>query len=260
MPDTRPEAGPAAERTTPEAIGPWRARYREEMRCQIVHDSLHERPGWTRPYWLRVDGVTAGYGSVLVGGPWAGTRTAFELYVAPERRGRAFALFEALLAAGDATHVLAQTNDPLLTAMLHTYAADVSSESIVFADGGTTALPAPAGATLRRAPGQRGEAWELVIDGTVAASGGILFHYNPPHGDIYMEVAEPFRRRGLGAWLVQELKRVCREGGSVPCARCNTDNVASRATLQRAGLVPVAHILSGPVARLRPSAGTAPRE
>ena len=238
-----------AEATTPDAIAPWRERYRAEMRCQIVHDSLHERPGWTQPYWLRVGEETVGYGSVLVGGPWTGTRTAFELYVAPEHRARVFALFETLLAAGEGTHVHAQTNDPLLTPMLHAYAAGVTSEAIVFADGGTTALPAPAGATLRRAPGDPCEAWEVVVDDAVAASGGILFHYNRPYGDIYMEVAEPFRRRGLGAWLVQELKRVCDEGGSVPCARCNTGNVASRRTLQRAGLVPVAHIMSGPVAR-----------
>lgn len=34
-----------------------------------------------------------------------------------------------------------------------------------------------------------------------------------------LAVAEPFRRRGFGAFLVQELKRVCYEGGYVPAAR-----------------------------------------
>jgi RimJ/RimL family protein N-acetyltransferase len=81
----------------------------------------------------------------------------------------------------------------------------------------------------------------------VAASGGILFHYNRPYGDIFMETNESFRRRGLGAFLVQELKRVCYEGGHVPAARCNPNNVASRRTLQRAGFVPCGHILKGPV-------------
>jgi predicted GNAT family acetyltransferase len=60
-----------------------------------------------------------------------------------------------------------------------------------------------------------------------------------------MEVAEPFRMRGLGCYIVQELKRVCYELGSIPCARCNTGNVASRKTLQKAGFVPCAHILIG---------------
>ena len=60
-----------------------------------------------------------------------------------------------------------------------------------------------------------------------------------------MDVAEAFRRRGLGAFIVQELKRVCYEGGSVPAARCGADNVPSRRTLQKAGFVPCGHILNG---------------
>ena len=60
-----------------------------------------------------------------------------------------------------------------------------------------------------------------------------------------MQVAEPFRSRGLGAYIVQELKQVCYQRGSIPCARCNTQNIASRKTLQKAGFVPCAHILSG---------------
>jgi GNAT superfamily N-acetyltransferase len=81
----------------------------------------------------------------------------------------------------------------------------------------------------------------------VAAGGDILFHYNRPYGDIYMKVAEPFRRRGVGTYLVQELKRVCYQGGSVPAARCNPTNIASRQTLQRAGFVPCGHIVKGTV-------------
>jgi RimJ/RimL family protein N-acetyltransferase len=87
------------------------------------------------------------------------------------------------------------------------------------------------------------------VDGQVAATGGVLFHYNPPYGDIHMETAEAFRRRGLGAFLVQELKRVCYERGRVPGARCNIDNVASVHTLQKAGFVPCGHILTGEVTR-----------
>jgi GNAT superfamily N-acetyltransferase len=85
----------------------------------------------------------------------------------------------------------------------------------------------------------------LDADGVVAATGGILYHYNRPYGDVYMEVAEPFRLRGCGSYLVQESKRVCYELGSAPCARCDTENVASRKTLQKAGFVPCAHILTG---------------
>ena len=73
----------------------------------------------------------------------------------------------------------------------------------------------------------------------------MLWHYNPPYGDIYMEVAEPFRRRGLGSYLVQEIKRACRERGGIPGARCNVNNAASRKTLQKAGFVPCGNILTG---------------
>jgi GNAT superfamily N-acetyltransferase len=63
-----------------------------------------------------------------------------------------------------------------------------------------------------------------------------------------MEIEEPFRRRGFGAYLVQELKRRAYDIGSIPAARCNTDNRPSRKTLQNAGFVPYAHVLSGSIA------------
>jgi len=136
--------------------------------------------------------------------------------------------------------------------MLHAFASNVTSESILFHDKLTTAL-SPPDAVFRLATvadaldvAQEQLKWHGVVeaDGKVAASGGILFHYNRPYGDIYMEVAGPFRRRGLGAFLVQELKRVCYEGGNVPAARCNPKNIASRKTLQKSGFVPCGHILT----------------
>ncbi|HKQ88548.1 MAG TPA: hypothetical protein VJS43_17455 [Candidatus Acidoferrales bacterium] len=66
---------------------------------------------------------------------------------------------------------------------------------------------------------------------TVLRAGGMLYRYNRPYGDVYMGIAGPFRRRGLEMYLVQELRVVCRKGGSVPAARCDVNNVASRRTL-----------------------------
>jgi GNAT superfamily N-acetyltransferase len=63
-----------------------------------------------------------------------------------------------------------------------------------------------------------------------------------------MEVDEQFRRRGYGSYLIQELKRASYEAGLVPAARCNAANPASRATLQKAGLLPCARLLSGVLA------------
>ena len=147
----------------------------------------------------------------------------------------------------------------LLTVMLHTFAQSVMSESILFHDKLTTAH-APPGAIVRRATPDDAtqllaheldsEAeWVVEIERKVAAAGGVLFHYNRPYGDIYMKVAEPFRKRGLGSYLVQELKQICYQQGNVPAARCNPTNIASRKTLQKAGFVPCGHILSGSVSR-----------
>jgi GNAT superfamily N-acetyltransferase len=221
----------------------WRDLYRQEMHCQIVHDNMHARPGWTQPYPFEVGGAPAGYGSILIGGPWKGTRTAFEFFVAPNHRSHVFDLFGKLLEESQATAMEVQTNDVLITVMLHAWARNVATEKIIFEDKLTTAH-AFEGAVLRHRE-EPDRDWAVEIDGAVAATGGILYHYNRPFGDIYMEVAEPYRRCGLGCFLVQELKRICYELGSVPCARCNPDNIASRRTLQKAGFVPCAHILTG---------------
>jgi len=224
-------------------ISLWRDLYRQEMNCQIVHDSLHPREGWTQSFHLELNDRSAGYGSIVVGGPWKGTRSIFEFYVLPGCRSRVFDLFGVLVEASGATAINVQSNDSLLTVMLHAWAKNIASESIVFADKLTTGRQI-AGATMRKCP-EPSTDWALELDGEVAATGGILYHYNRPYGDIYMEVAEGFRLRGLGSYLVQELKRTCYEGGSIPCARCNPGNIASRRTLQKAGFVPCAHILTG---------------
>ncbi len=40
-----------------EEIASLREQYRQEMNCQIIHDSIHERPGWTKEYGLEMDGA-----------------------------------------------------------------------------------------------------------------------------------------------------------------------------------------------------------
>ena len=245
--------------TSTNAVLPLRNAYRQEMNCQVVHDSVHLRTGWTTTYALVLDDMNAGFGSIAVGGPWTGNPTIFEFYVLPAYRRCAFKLFEGLLEACGARLMEIQSNDALLAVMLHTYARDIRSEKIVFRDGVTTALasngavlePMTAEEDARRAIAARqgGSEWRLQLGSDTVATGGILFHYNPPYGDIYMEVTEPFRKRGLGSYLVQELKRECYELGAIPCARCSPTNIASRRTLQKAGFVPFAHILLGSIAQ-----------
>jgi len=234
-----------------------RTRFREEMNCQIVHDSIHTRPGWTSTYALHLEGALAGFGSIAIAGPWEGKPTIFEFYVQHMHRGHAFDLFETFVDASGARLMEVQSNETLLAVMLHAYARDIWSEKIVFSDQLATALPANGAVLQRVTPDDEirlsiaeraGLAeWLLQVDGQAAGNGAILFHYNEPYCDLAMDIAEPFRRRGLGAYLVQELKRAAYQLGGVPCARCNPDNLASRKTLQRAGLVPFAHILNGTI-------------
>lgn len=249
--------GLSAKAATSEDVLPWRDSYRLEMSCQIIHDSIHYRPGWTQEYVLLAGGAKVGYGSIAVAVPWKGKPTVYEFYVVPQHRSRVFELFSVLLSAGGAVAIETQSNDALLTAMLHTFAPGASSESILFHDELTSAY-SPTGAKVRRATLEDAAQilacdldsdahWVVEVEGQIAGAGDILFHYNRPYGDIYMKIAEPFRRRGFGSYLVQELKRICYENGNVPAARCNPQNIASRKTLQKAGFVPCGHILAGSV-------------
>lgn len=234
-----------------------RVRYRAEANGQIVHDSIHARPGWARSYLLQAEGRVAGFGSVAVAGPWKDKPTVFEFYVLPGARGRCFDLFEALVETSGARFFEVQTSDSLLTVMLHAYGTELASEKIVFRDELTTSLPAQ-GATLRRVTSEKESAscfearagqseWQVESDGKIAGTGGLTFHYNHPYCDVYMGIEEAHRRRGLGAYFVQELKRIAYEMGGIPAARCNWDNIASRKTLQKAGFVQFAHIVLGKI-------------
>jgi GNAT superfamily N-acetyltransferase len=242
-----------AQRCELETILALRDLYRLEMSCQIIHDSIHSRPGWTQEYSLKIDGALAGYGSVAIAGPWTTAPALYEFFVEQPHRSKLFELFGALRVACGASRMETQSNDVLTTAMFHAYAKNTMSESVLFEDAAKTSF-APAPATFRTATPDDGldisrqqMPWHGVVElnGWVAATGGILFHYNRPYGDIYMEVREEFRRRGLGTFIVQELKRVCYEGGFTPAARCSPKNVTSQRTLQRAGFVPCGHILVG---------------
>lgn len=242
-------------RATLEEISGMRDAYRAEMDCQIVHDAIHHRLGWSVEFALAEGARTVGYASLAVGGPWRDLPTFYELYVVPERRSRAFALFDAFVALARPAAFEVQSNDVLSTTMALGIAADIATERIIFRDYLASSHELP-GALLRCitpvddiqaaiAARQGGGEWLLEIAGAVVGKGGILFHYNRPYGDIHMEVHEQFRGRGVGAYLVQELKGRCYELGGTPAARCDPMNVASQRTLQRAGFLPCAHILTG---------------
>ncbi|HKQ88547.1 MAG TPA: GNAT family N-acetyltransferase [Candidatus Acidoferrales bacterium] len=73
-------------------IEPLREQYRSEMNCQIIHDSIHERPGR-----LYDDGTLIGYGSAALAGPWRDNYALYEFFVAPEHRTRPSGVVASLL-------------------------------------------------------------------------------------------------------------------------------------------------------------------
>jgi GNAT superfamily N-acetyltransferase len=233
--------------------------YRQEMNCQIRHDAHHGR-GFTSIYLVRYQDSIAGYGCVG-DSDTRGTEVVSEFYVTPPYRAQALPLFRSLLAHSGATRVSAQTNDRLLALLLYDCCRpdSITSDVILFEDSAVTALPAPPGVTVWRVPveepptslqhGREDAVAEL--DGETVGTGGFMCHYNPPYGDVYMEVVEAHRGKGIGSYLVQEIKRACYETGRRPSARCNATNVASRRTLQKAGFLPCARLLEGTVASTR---------
>ena len=229
-----------------EEILPLRELYRREMNCQIVHDSLPGR-GFGKLFLVRIDGRVAGYGFVMGyrGEPKDLIR---EFYLLPRYRGYALPVFHQLIAKSQARRIEAQTNDVLLTLMLYDFATEITSNTVVFYDALTTGFAIPV-ATFREVTDADKERifehkveplgeWLVEEAGTVVATGGIALHYNLPYGDIYMEVDEPYRRRGFGSYLIQELKRVCYEMGRIPAARCNVGNVASPPRSKRLAYCP----------------------
>jgi GNAT superfamily N-acetyltransferase len=245
---------PSAHKTDLNNIQSLRALFHQETNFQIRYNACHER-GWTDSYLLTLDDVTVGYGSIK-GQERDGRDTVFEFFVVPPFRRKASELFRQLLLASEAGLIECQSNDLLLSSMLYEFSTSVSADVVLFEDHAVTKLSVPGALVRRSRPGDQifGHTSEPVGDyivelkGEIVASGGFLVHYNLPFADLYMEVREDSRRRGIGSFLLQEVKRECYLAGRVPAARTSIRNVASRATLTKAGLRVCGFMLMGKVA------------
>src|SRR5207244_6819695 len=122
-------------------ITPLRELHRQQMNCQIMHDSFLRR-GFSDPYLIGVDGRLAGYG-LVANKHWP--ETVHEFYPLPDYRSAALPMFRQLLEVSQANHILAQTNDRLLLLMLYDCAGNIISEIILFEDVFTSHLTFPTG-------------------------------------------------------------------------------------------------------------------
>ena len=231
-----------AVRATLADILPLRLLFLQESNCQIRYDACHAR-GWSDSYLLQIDEAVVGYGAVK-GQAIPDRDTIFEFFVVPPFRSHTNALFGDLLSASGASFIECQSNDASLSPLLATFAQDISSDVILFADDHVTEHAIP-GALVR--PRREEDSpfehavepvgdYVLELGGDVVATAGFLLHYNPPFADLFMEVTPNRRQHGYGTFILQEVKKACYLSGRVPAARCDRQNVASKATLLRAGM------------------------
>jgi hypothetical protein len=236
-----------------ESILPLRALFLQEANRQIRYNACHER-GWSDSYLLTINDRAVGYGSVK-GREIPDRDTVFEFFVIPPFRKFAVELFRWLLDIACPRFIECQSNIPLLSSLLHGFARNISADVVLFEDHCVTDLSIP-GTLLRpkrtsdqifsHAVEPVGE-YVLELEGEILATGGFLLHYNHPFAGLYMEVREDCRRRGLGSFLLQEVKRGCYLAGRVPAARSSILNTSSHAALCRAGLRVSGFMLNGEV-------------
>jgi GNAT superfamily N-acetyltransferase len=60
---------------------------------------------------------------------------------------------------------------------------------------------------------------------------------NEQYGDIGMIVTEQYRRKGVGTYIITQLKEHCYRNNLKPVASCNHTNIASKKTLEKSGFI-----------------------
>jgi GNAT superfamily N-acetyltransferase len=244
---------PRAAKVELQDIQSLRTLFLQETNFQIRYNACHER-GWSDSYLLTLDGVAMGYGSIK-GQEISDRDTIFEFFVIRPFRKLASSAFRELLRASGARIMECQSNDLFLASMVFEFGRDINANVILFEDHAVTEHVVT-GAQVRRRQEhdlifehthEPAGDYVLSLDEEILATGGFLLHYNMPFADLYMEVREDCRKRGLGSFLLQEVKKECYAAGRVPAARCGLENVASRMTLIKAGLRVCGFMLTGAV-------------
>jgi GNAT superfamily N-acetyltransferase len=228
-------------RCRPGSIRSLRTLFLQELNAQFRHEAAHHRGG-TANFVVYADKRQIGYGSVKDGTGRGGT--VFEFYLLPPFRARAADALRGIVGVARADTFECQSNDVFFASLVSELSAEIASDTILFATGGPDGGLSSDGVFRRRRradrvfPHEMEPVGDFVIEvaGDVVATGGFLLHYNPPFADLFMEVRRDTRRRGYGAFLIQQLIAECYLAGRVPAARTGIDNIASQRTLAKGGL------------------------
>ncbi len=239
-------------KTTHREVAHLRNLFLRAINCQFIHNAYHERD-WADVYLFYYDDIPAGY-TALCGGEDRNVKdTVFEFFVLPEFYRFSSRFFSIVLDVARPLYIESQSNDVFTSSVLLEFAHDIKTSVVLFEDGMLTNYSiAGASFRLKKADDKIFEHYvegegEYVVEWNdeIVATGGFLQHYNAPFADLYMEVKENCRKKGFGAYIIQELKKVTYQAGKVPAARCNLQNKASKATLIKAGMKVVAFMQKG---------------
>ncbi|MEO1260902.1 MAG: GNAT family N-acetyltransferase [Bacteroidota bacterium] len=248
----------SVEKTALKTILPLRQLFLQENNIQIRYNACHER-GWTHSYLIKLNNQKIGYGSVKGREDYLNDRDAiFEFYIIPSFRKYSNLFFAELIKISQAKYLECQSNQNLLPDLLFEFSKNIYADTILFADDGagfklelTPGLPDVV--FRKRKPGEiitgkkEGDMGAYILESKkeIMATGDFLTHYNFPFADLFMEVKKEFRGKGLGGYILQEIKKECYLAGRVPAARCNINNHASKATLLKAGFKVCGYMLVG---------------
>jgi GNAT superfamily N-acetyltransferase len=240
-------------KTQLEDVRSLRTLFLHEGHFQFTYDKCHYY-GWAETYVFFAGDKKVGYGAVWGKENRADRDSIMEFFVLKTFRQFSGALFREFISVSGASFIECQSNDFLLRDMLYEYAEKIAAEAILFEDNVQTNLLIPGvifdrKETVDKNPDDVG-GFFLEQNSETVATGGFMLNYNIPYADIYMEVKDQSRRKGFGSLLIQELKKEIYLMGRVPAARCNIHNVASKATLIKAGFRICGYRLTGVIKNL----------
>jgi hypothetical protein len=211
-----------------------RVLFLQENNFQFIYDKCHTY-GWADTYLFKMNGIPIGYGAIWGQEKREDRDAVFEFYIIKSYRKFVNLFFPALVEVSGATFIECQSNDIVLSEMLYGFGKNINADAILFKDSFRTSFEIEGAGSHKLQNNNTNPEYVLKYYDEVVATGGLMLNYNMPYADIYYEVNERHRQKGLGSFFVQELKRHAYIAGRVPAARCNINNVISKATLLKAG-------------------------
>lgn len=91
---------------------------------------------------------------------------------------------------------------------------------------------------------KREELFLLYDQQTLVATGECIpSQKQTPYADLGMVVAQAYRSKGLGSFMLTQLKKHCYETGLKPICSCEVINLASQKAIEKAGFISVQRIM-----------------